>query len=236
MVLPRMLTVMYALLAIPSLYVGMCLVKQVGQYRRVILAGLSVLVSWSLFHHVVDFAVFSRTGFDAVDQAVAQAAQAEMPVRYFGNMNAGLFFGLRHKAVVNVNEPDIDLITGGTQAVLIFERVPNGDLPTLDVLLEDGADGDYDVVTYPHMASYRPYVVETYIDSPALDRLRALAYVRDDQAAAGEIQIWWPREREGSFETRTDWSHYIVTYRGEGCLNNERYYQHIFAKLEELLP
>jgi hypothetical protein len=179
--------------------------------------------------------VFSRTGFNAVDQAMSRAAQAGMPVRYFGNMNAGLFFGLRHDVLVNVNEQDIDIITGDTQAVLIFERVPNADLPILEALLADGVDRDYDVVTQPHMMSYQPYAVETHIDSPTLDRLRSLAYVRDDQADAGEIQIWWPQERMGKFQANTDWSQYIVTYRG-GCLDNERYYQHIFAKLEELLP
>ncbi len=128
MVLPRMLTAAYVLLAVPSLYVGMCLVKKMGGYRRVALAVLSLVVSWSLLQHVVDFAVFSRTGFEAVDQAMAQAAEAGMPVRYFGNMNAGLYFGLRREVMVNVNEQNLDIITGDTHAVLIFERVPNADL------------------------------------------------------------------------------------------------------------
>ena len=38
---------------------------------------------------------------------VAQAAQAGMPVRYFGNMNTGLYFGLRHGVVVNVTKDAI---------------------------------------------------------------------------------------------------------------------------------
>ncbi len=102
-------------------------------------------------------------------------------------------------------------------------------------MLADGVDGDYEVVAYPHLVSYQPYVMETYIDSPVLDRFRTLAYVRDDQADVGEIQIWWPKERDGHFEEHTDWSQYIVTYPGEGCLNNTRYYRFIIDKLKELL-
>ena len=70
-----------------------------------------------------------------------QAVVAAMPVPYFVNMNAGLYFGLRHWVMVNVNEQNLDIITGDTQAVLIFERVPNADLAVLDALRDGLAVG-----------------------------------------------------------------------------------------------
>jgi hypothetical protein len=206
LVFERMLAGVYPPLALSTIVtltrlaerVGSSLAPPVRAACRLVVAGVIALGLPALtLDNVLDRAVASRTAYDVIDRTVAEAAEAGMPVRFFGNYHVGLFYAVRHDVETGVNERALDVIAGDTRAVLIFEGKTGREHPTLTALRD-----------YPIDASL--YTISSYTHRPALWSQRR------DEASWTEVEIWWPRSPEGTFEAEENLSKSIFHYRG-GC-------------------
>jgi hypothetical protein len=216
---PRMFAAVYPLLVIVAVVTAARLAARLPQSAVAALRPLAAIVlpiglSLALIGHTLDAAVASRTGYEAIDRAFIQAAEAGVPVRYVGNWNAGRFFGMRRQVEVALNDTDPQIIAADRRAVLVFDGLDPAALGD-DSALEPTA---YTVTTFPHMAAYRPRAVENYGVSPTLIReLARGAYGREDGAPTTQVEIWWPRNPAPPYDyspIAADPNHY---YSGSGC-------------------
>jgi hypothetical protein len=241
---PRMLAGVYPLLVLAAVFTlteGASRLAEVlrPQARAAarLAAGAMIAIGLpvAMINHTLDAAVASRTAYPQIDQAMAEAAEAGLAVRYFGNRHVGGFFGLRHGVEVVVDErpPDeaIPTVLGNTRAVLIFEGTPAYTPPTLADLraaLPDAA-ALYTITTYPNMVRYRPFTAEEgRLGTADFRRLDGLPYAREAGADVGLVEIWWPRNPQGTFEVGEGGDPTVTGpglhhYRGEGCISTRRY-------------
>jgi hypothetical protein len=213
---PRMFSAAYPLAALAAVFtlrrglgwIAGRLSDQQQRAGRIALALLVVIVlPVSTIGHVLDAQAGSATGYVEAGQAAGQAADAGLPVRYFGNPHVGYFLGQRYGAEVSINETSAEIVQGDTLAVLIIEDAPG--LAESDLLPDPSL---YVIASYPHRAVYRPAAAENYGIGP--DILRELS----DQTARqrGSLEVWWPRHPAGTFEARTVHDESIYHYEG-GC-------------------
>ena len=205
------------ILAIGGLFGGLFSPTQAGAIGA---AGALIIVlglPLNMFSHALDAFAGSQTAYPAVDQVMAQAAQADLPVRYFGTFQVAQFYGQRYGVEVGINENSVDIVTGDQQAVLIFESANS---PMLTALETDPQvdPADYIVTTYPGRTLFAPASIEAYGVGPA--RLARLAQRLDERAqgAANTLVVWWPRHPKGTFHIRKDLVHYVYMYQGSGCV------------------
>jgi hypothetical protein len=185
-------------------------------YRLAGAAIVAVVLPASVIDHALDALAGSRTGYCEIDRAFAQAADEGLKVRFYGNFLAATFFGQRHGVTVNTNEDSLDVVTGDTQAALIFE---DSLMPVLSQLEADPriSPSDYTVTTISHRTAYRPAMAENYgIGPEALRELSRLSYAHSPAPQTTSLVIWWPQNPRGTFEARTVRQRYIFTYEG-GC-------------------
>lgn len=220
---PRMFAAAYPLLLLASLFTLARLLARARrawpQGRALQRAGLALgalLVAVTLPLHAVEAAAGSHTGYPAIGQAFEQAAADGRPVRYFGNFHVAQFYGSFYGVETSINETSPDLILGDSQAIWIVE----GELPP-----SLGADGRlnrsrYEITRYPHLAGFRPALVEGYGTSPAM--LSALA-AAPRPIETSQIEVWQPQNQQGVFQARVDEGQYLYYYSGEGCVSPLRY-------------
>jgi hypothetical protein len=178
--------------------VGSGLASPVRAACRLATAGVIALALPALtLDNTLDAAVASRTAYDVIDRTVAGAAEAGLPVRFFGNYHTGLFYAVRHDVETGVNERALDVITGDTRAVLIFEGKTAREHPTLTELRDYPIDASlYTISTYPHRSTQWSR--------------------RRDGVSRMEVEIWWPRAPAGAFTAEEDLGKSIFHYRS-GC-------------------
>ncbi len=223
---PRMFAGAYPLLAVASTVTAMRAVAWVKLRTPVRwqslqrAAGVLIIVlglPLNMFSHALDAFAGSQTAYPAVDQVMAQAAQAGLPVRYFGTFQVAQYYGQRYGVEVSINEDSVDIVTGDQQAVLIFESASSSMLNALEADPQvDSAD--YIVTTYPSRTLFAPARIEAYNVGPAkLNRL-AQRLAEQAQGATDTLVVWWPRSPSGVFHIRSDPENMVGVYQG-GCVS-----------------
>lgn len=249
--LPRLLGGVYPLLALSTLFTLMRLWNRLlpsrQVIRRVAFAGIVALaLPFSIIQSTLQVTVASRTAYAVVDRVMADAAQRDLPVRYFGNMWVGMFYGLLRHVEVVTNESSLDVLTQDHLSVLIFENPPGGLHPTLAALRADPRfdPTQYKVETYPHLSEYRPRDGESYLSTSDFRSLRRIPLTPDVERST--LEVWIPRDPEGAFEARSlvdpEVPAYILHYSGTGCstprhygYGTKNYYDLLFEKALEIL-
>lgn len=248
----RMIAGVYPMLAIGSLVTVMRTGRRIGKslsnrnqkfYRLAGALIVAVILPMSFTNHLLDATVASRTAYPQVEQTMIRAAEAGLPVRYFGNFHVGYFFALVHQVETNINEPSLDVITGDTRSVLIFEDVGGKTPNSIPAVLEDDPrinPSDYEIVTYaPHITAYPPANTEGRAGTArTLALARELSPPRSDNASRGMVTVWWPREPEGTFQARHEPLEFVFHYDG-GCITPRRFgdenYYHTLADKATIL-
>lgn len=234
--LSRLLVGVYPLLAMASTFTLTRLAARIGRrlapplrgaYRLALGAVVVVGLPLALVGHTLDAAVGSRTAYHVADAVVAQAGEAGLPVRYAGNQHAAKFAGLRHHVEMSINEDAVDVITGDSRAVLIFEDTND---PILAALLADPRfdPSRYTVSTYAHLRPYRPAQAERFFLSTAQAvALRKRPHARQPGAEPTRMQVWWPNDPQGTFVARRDVdfeaASYVIHYDGGPCTASRRF-------------
>src|SRR5262249_32694929 len=126
---PRMFSVIYPLFVIGTLFTANRLLGWLARthpngplIRRWSIAIAAILVSAALIRSAVFAAEASHTAYPEIAQAMQQAAQQGLPVRYFGNFHAAYYYGALYGVEVSIDDNSIDTISGDTRAVLIFDN------------------------------------------------------------------------------------------------------------------
>jgi hypothetical protein len=195
-------------------------------FRTAGAALVAVALPIALVNHTLDAAVGSRTAYAVIDEAMAEAAEAGLSVRYYGNIHASRFLARRNHVEMVYNETSPQIVEGDTRAVLVFE---DDRQPTLAALRADPAFDPalYTLASYPHFMRYRPRTVEDPVTADQLRELRQLAYARQSGAVESTAQIWWPRDPQGTFGARhvvqRDAQVFILYYPGSGCVSPKRF-------------
>lgn len=245
----RMMAGAYPLLAIGATFTLMRLTARLTErlsasWERVVrVAGASaVLIALPLVlvNATLDALVGSRTAYDVMDAVMADAADAGLAVRYYGNLNSSRFLARRNHVEIVVNETEPDIVAGDTQAVLIFEDT--GQPMRAKLLAYPGFDPAlYEVSSYPHFVRYKPRIVETSVTAPQLREFRQLPFARAPGSQEATTEIWWPVNPSGTFGARhrvnRESQVFILHYPGSGCVSPKRfdgdtrnYYEILFEK------
>ena len=232
--IPRMWVTVYPLAGIVSLFTlrritGALQGRLPGDARRLASGVIALAVAAALIPSAVEAAAYSRTRYPVVARAMEQAAQAGLPVRYFGNFNVANFYAAAHHTEAVINEPALDVITGDTRAVLVFEIRGEEAPATLAGLCRLGWDraGAYTVTRYDgHLPASRHDRAEVfYLTSADLEALRGQTFAPAPSASTGAVEVWWPRRPAGEFTVTSDPARYIYYYPGDGCLATPPYAQ-----------
>jgi hypothetical protein len=241
----RMIVGIYPLMALLSLFTVMEIARRVdarlkaGARRLYRVAGglvVAIILPASLIGHLLDANVGSRTAYPQIEETMIRAAEAGLPVRYFGNFHVGYFYALVHQVETSINETSLDLITGDTRAVMIFENTGRNVNPLLEALADDPRVdlADYEVTTFsPHLPSYRAAGFEGRAGTAEMmARIWTIPSPRSDDATMGSVTVWWPRQPEGAFQARHEPLAFVFHYTG-GCITPRRFgeenYYHLLA-------
>jgi len=232
---PRMITGVYPMLAIMTLLTMMKITRRIGIkltapmrpfYRLAGILIVIVVLPSMLIDHLLDANIASRTAYPQIEEMMIRAADAGLPVRYFGNFHVGYFYALEHQVETSINETSLDLITGDTRAVMIFENVAGHSNPLQDALENDPRIdlADYDISTFsPHFTAYRPSQIEGRLGTAGMIlQDRTLPSPRSGSAVIGSVTVWWPREPSGTFHARHEPLEFIFYYN-EGCITPHRF-------------
>lgn len=229
---PRMFSAAYPLLAICAIFTLMRLVARASKYAQVrslrleqaVPGALSILIAVGLISNTTYTAQTARTGYEDIEQVMRRAADANLPVRYFGNFHVAYFYGSLFSRELSINETSMDLITSDQRAVLVFESSEHStQLRALRTALGAEID-DYEITSSPHLYWYVPALVEDYGISPdVLHGLReTIASTRRD-ASRSSIEVWWPTAPDGTFQARESRQDLIFYYSGSGCTARQTY-------------
>lgn len=227
---PRMFAAAYPLLAVTAALTLMRALQRIDRHlaerwrapaRQVATLAVAVLLPLMMLTNALDALAGSHTAYPTASSTVQAAAEAGLPVRYYGVFNAGLFFGQQSGATVNTNEPDESIVTGDHASVLIFEGAK---LPVLRALEADPhVDlADYAITVTPHRSPYRPASIEKYGAGPSdLRDLWAREATPPDDPG-NELVVWWPLDPVGEPQLREIPEDYVYLYQG-GCLSPKPY-------------
>lgn len=204
-----------------------------GGARGVFQGISSIVVALALpvvvISHALEANVGSRTAYPVVAQVMADAAEANMPVRYFGSQDVSIFYGLTNGVRTSVNETSVDIIAQDTQAVLIFETGFSAPSAIQNDLRADSRfdPAAYEVSTYRHRVNYGPMLgVAGRVPGEGAGPARQ-AYVRAQDAEWSDLEVWWPRDPQGTFQSNprvvAEAGEYVLEYRGQGCASTRRY-------------
>jgi hypothetical protein len=240
---PRMIAGVYPMMALLSLFTIMKMARRVGKrladrarlyYRAMGILVVAVVLPAVLIGNLLDVNAASSTAYSQIEETMSRAAEAGLPVRYFGNFHAAQFYALVYQVETGINETSLDLITGDTRAVMIFEDVAGAVNPLQAMLVDDFRIDleDYDITTFgPHFTAYGPSSIEARTGTTEMiASARALPSPRSENPVTGTVTVWWPRSPEGVFEARHEPTEFIFHYDG-GCITPRRFYDENYYHL-----
>lgn len=224
---PRMVALAYPLLGIACVFTISRLwqrasARLAGWQQAVLSVSGALIVAVGLplayLNQALDAAAGSQTAFDEIDALVEQAAEAGLPIRYFGYDPAGLAFGQRHGVPVAINEADSDILSVDGRSVRIIQNLTSDRVGT--TLVEETLlnPNQYRQIVFPQQAVWRPAQIETYYVSP--ERMREYAKLtagHGDDADRTYAVIYWPEQPQGIFIGQDRPDDLIFYYRGYGC-------------------
>lgn len=181
----------------------------------------SLAVALALIANTIGVAGVSVSGYRAAGEAVRRAAAEGLPVRWYGNYQAALFYARRDGAEMLAVNSSIDAgaVMGDTQAVLIFEYDKKNFAEVVAVLETEGwaEAGSYTITVVPHYPPSANRQSQGFLDAEQLDDLRS-NLASNDKA---HLAIWWPARRSGTFIPSLEGTAFY--YPGTGCLSRPMY-------------
>ena len=134
----------------------------------------------------------SRSAYPELEQAFLQATSLSVPVRYFGQPYAALFFGVKHNVETLVNSSDFNSVPlHAPAAVVVVEaHTPTETHPVTQALAAiDSLEYDYRAFEHPVLSSRLRAMEETFF--PSTHQLWQIA--RTPAPEKPELAIWVPR-------------------------------------------
>ncbi len=189
----------------------------------------------------------SRSAYPELEQAFLQAKSLSVPLRYFGQPYAALFFGVKHNVEILANATDFESVPlHDPPAVIVVESQSPDEISSVAHTLNaiDNLEYDYRSFAHPALSNRLRHIEEAFFLST--DKLWQLANttVPDNP----KIEIWVPRSPEsvspGSYadsgHVSYEWLSYY--YHGDGDCQIVprdhpyawRYYRYLLPRLRQL--
>jgi hypothetical protein len=190
----------------------------------------------------------SGSAYPELERAFLQATSLSIPVRYFGQPYAALFFGVKHNVETLANASDFNTVPLHTPAaVVVVEARTSADTrPVAQALAAaDIVEYDYRALPHPILSSRLRAMEEAFF--PSTRQLWEIARTPDPEKP--ELAIWVPRNPSvvppasytDAGQVPYEWLSYY--YHGDGGCQIVprdhpyawRYYRYLLPRLRQLL-
>ena len=134
----------------------------------------------------------SRTAYPELEQAFLQAKSMSVPVRYFGQPYAALFFGVKHNVETLANATDFEVAPLHMPPAVIAVEASSPEEKhqvAQAIATIDSIEYDYRTYEHPVLSNQLRHIEEAFF--PSTDQLWHL--VRSPLPETAELVVWFPR-------------------------------------------
>lgn len=211
---------------------------------RILLSAMLFVIAASGFANARHF---SHSAYPALEQAFLQAKALSVPLRYFGQPYAALFFGVKHNVETLANATNFTSTPlDNPPAVIVVESQSPSETRGVTHTLSttDSVEYDYQSFAHPAISSRLRNIEEAFFLSTK--KMWQLAYTPIPEKPT--IEIWVPRNPASvppasyadSGQVSYEWLSYY--YHGDGICQIVprehpyawRYYRYLFPRLQQL--